>query len=51
METVMSNEAVAVLNPKSEYGRILMELSELSPGQPRVITRPGSASAYRITLI
>ena len=46
METVMSNEAVTVLSPESVYVRILIKLSELSPGQPRVITRPGSASVY-----
>lgn len=48
METVISNEAVAVPRPGSVYERILMELSELSPGQPRVITRPGSTSGYKI---
>jgi len=42
METVMSNENVAVPSPGSGDEPILMELSQLSPGLENLITRPSS---------
>jgi hypothetical protein len=48
METVMSNEAVAVTSSRLGNSPSLMELSHLSPAQQNSISRPGSASGYRI---